>query len=517
MQVTETLTQGLKREFSVTLPASDLASRADQEIETLRGKVQLKGFRPGKVPTAHLKRVYGKSVMADVVQNAVNEANRKLVEERAFKLALDPQIAFPEDQGEIARVMNGEADLSYRVMLEVLPTFEVGDFSGISVERLTAQVPDEDVQAELGRLARQNRSFVAREGEGLVAAAGDRVTVDFLGQVDGVPFEGGKGEDIKVELGSDSFIPGFEEGLVGAGIGEPRTVTATFPAAYARQDLAGKEAVFDVTVKAIEAPGELVVDDSLATALGLDTLANLEAAIRENLGRELGQASRARVKRAVLDGLDTQYAFDLPGSLVEQEFASVWRQVETDLKSQGKSLQSQGESLPSQGDSAGGEGGTAEGESVDGQSTDDMRAEYRRIAERRVRLGLVLAQIGEQAGVEISDDEVTQALVARARQFPGQEKMVWEYYRKNANALAELRAPIFEEKVIDHILSKANVTDRTVTRDELLAEMDEPGAGDAQAAMFSPSEISPSEISPSETNADAADTPRDDANAVNQT
>ena len=204
---------------------SDLATRADQEIEALRGKVQLKGFRPGKVPTAHLKRVYGRSVMADVVQNAVNDANRRLVEERAFKLALEPQIAFTEDQGEIARVMNGEADLSYRVTLEVLPTFEVGDFSGISVERLTAQVPDEDVQAELGRLARQNRTFTPKEGDGVAAVNGDRVTVDFLGQVDGAPFEGGKGEDIKVELGSDSFIPGFEEGLVGAGIGEARGET----------------------------------------------------------------------------------------------------------------------------------------------------------------------------------------------------------------------------------------------------------------------------------------------------
>lgn len=456
MQVTETLSQGLKHEFKVTLKASDLAARADQELDALKGRVQLNGFRPGKVPTAHLKRLYGRSVMADVVQNAVNDANKQIIDDKGFKLALEPQIKFPENPEDVTKVMEGQADLAYDVAFETLPTFEIADFSGLKVEKLNAEVPAEDVKAELERLAKQNRTY-APKGDKAKVADGDRVSVDFVGSIDGTPFEGGKGEGIKVEIGSNTFIPGFEEGLLGAKAGEKREIKATFPAAYAREDLAGKEAVFDVTVNEIEAPGETVIDDELAKKYGLESLANLEEAIRENIGRELAAASRAHLKRQLLDALDEQYTFDLPPTLLEQEFGNVWQQVLQDMQSQGKTFPDE-----------------------DGTTEEEAKAEYRRISERRVRLGLVLAQIGEDAKVQVTDEEVSQALIARARQFPGQEKMVWEYYRKNPQALAELRAPIFEEKVVDHILASATVTEKTVSKAELLADEEGEGEGEAK-------------------------------------
>jgi trigger factor len=445
MQVTETLSQGLKREFKVVLPATELEERLTSELATLKDRVRINGFRPGKVPVQHLRRLYGRSVMADVVQNAVNEANRKIVDENKLKLALDPQIQFPENKDEVERAMEAKADLAFTVALEVLPSFELADLSDVSVKKLTAGVSDAEVQEALERMAKQNSAFVAK-GEGAEAAAGDRLVIDFVGKIDGESFEGGTGDGVQLELGSGSFIPGFEDQLVGAKAGDAREVRVAFPADYQAQHLAGKDAVFDVTVKEVQAPGEVTIDDALAKGFGMESLDKLKDAVRTAIQRDFEAQSRRRVKRELLDALDAKYGFELPPSLVDQEFNGVWQQVEADMKRANRSF------------------------ADENTSEEAARAEYRRIAERRVRLGLVLAQIGEATDIKVTDDEVTQALVERVRQFPGQEKQVWEFYRKNPQAMAEIRAPIFEEKVVDHILSQVKVSEEPVSKEALFKD-----------------------------------------------
>ena len=442
MQVTETLSQGLKREFKVVIPAQDLAARLDSQLVEMKDKVRINGFRPGKVPMTHLKRVYGRSVMADVLQNAINEANRKIVEDNELRLALEPKIDFPEDQAEIERALAAEGDLSIKVNIEILPKFDVGSFDDVAIERLKAEIPDEEVQTALERMAAQNRAFTPKD-EGAAAEKGDKVTIDFVGKLGDEVFEGGSGTDIDVILGSDSFIPGFEEQLFGVKAGEERQVKVTFPENYTATHLAGRDATFDVTVKSVAAPGELNMDEEFAKGFGFDSLDKLKDAVRSNMERDYTRASRDKLKRALLDALDKKYSFELPEGLVEQEFAGIWQQVENEQRQGGKTFE---------------EEGTTE---------EAARADYRRIAERRVRLGLVLAEVGQEAKVQVSDDEVTQALLERARQFPGQEKAVWDYYRNNPEALAQLRAPVFEEKVVDHIVSKANVTERVVSKEDL--------------------------------------------------
>jgi trigger factor len=446
MQVTETLSQGLKREFRVVLPATELEQRLTSELVGIKDRVRINGFRPGKVPVTHLRRVYGRSVMADVVQNAVNEANRKIIDENNLKLALEPRVQFPEDRAEVEKAMDAKADLAFTVELEVLPTFDLVDLSDVSVRRPVATAGDAEVSESLERMAKQNRTFTPKSG---AAENGDRVVVDFMGHIDGKEFEGGKGEDIRVELGSNSFIPGFEEQLVGLSAGETKLVKVTFPANYLASHLAGKDAEFDVTVKEVEAPGELKIDDEMAQSFGMESLDKLKDAVRGAIQRDFDAQSRRRVKKELLDALDAKYAFELPPSLLEQEFAAVWSQVEGDMKANNRTF-------------------------ADEDTTEEeARAEYRKIAERRVRLGLVLAQIGEKSDIKISDDEVTQALIERVRQYPGQEKQVWEFYRKNPQAMAEIRAPIFEEKVVDHILTQVKVVEEPVSKEVLFGDDEE--------------------------------------------
>ena len=448
MQVTETLSQGLKREFKVVLPATELEERLNSELSTLKDRVRINGFRPGKVPVGHLRKVYGRSVMADVLQNAVNEANRKIVEDNGLKLAHEPQVQFPESQDEVEKAMDAKGDLAFTVALEVLPVFELADLSDVSVKKPVAEISDVEVNESLERMAKQNRTFETKDG---AAVDGDRVVVDFVGRIDGTEFEGGKGEDIRVELGSNTFIPGFEDQLLGLKAGDTKLVKVKFPENYLAPHLAGKDAEFDVTVKEVEAPGELVIDDELAKGFGMESLDKLKEAIRGAVQRDFDAQSRRKVKKELLDALDAKYSFELPPTLVEQEFSAVWAQVVGDLKSNNR---------------------TFEDEST---TEDEAKAEYRKIAERRVRLGLVLAQIGEKSDIKISDDEVTQALIERVRQYPGQERQVWEFYQKNPQALAEIRAPLFEEKVVDQILSQVKVDEETVSKDTLFSDEDEGG------------------------------------------
>jgi trigger factor len=452
MEVTQTRAQGLKREFKVVLAAAELASRVEGQLAAVRAKARIPGFRPGKVPVSHLRRLYGRSIMAEVVQDAVNEANRKIVEDNQLRLAMDPKIDFAADGQEIEKVFDAQADLAFTVALEVLPKIEAGGFEDIEIERLTASVSGADVDQVLARLAESNRVYTAKDGEA-AAENGDKATLDFTGMIDGAPFEGGSGENIDVVLGSGSFLPGFEAQIAGMKAGESRTILVTFPVDYGVASLAGKAATFDVTLKGAAVPAAVEIDDQFAKSLGFEDLAKLKAAIHANIERDHRAASREKWKRDLLDALDKRYIFAVPEGLVAQEFATVWRKVEAEQKRSGRSFED------------------------DNTTEEAARADYLKIAERRVRLGLLLAEVGARADVKVSDEEVSQALAKRARAFPGQEKIVWDYYRKNPGALAEIRAPLFEEKVVDLIISQVKLTERTVSRDEMLKESAEDANG----------------------------------------
>ncbi|WP_284177036.1 trigger factor [Rhabdaerophilum sp. SD176] len=441
MQVTQTLAEGLKRQFKVVIAAADLGSRFESELETLRERVNLNGFRPGKVPVAHLRRVYGKSVMADVVQNAVNDANKKIVEEHDIRLASEPKINFTEDQTVIEQVLAGKADLDFSVDVEVLPKIEIADHSAIEIIREVAEIAQEDIDSSIQRMAAANRPYSPR-GANDKAQDGDKLTIDFVGTIDGVAFEGGTAEGVDLIIGSGQFIPGFEEQLVGAKKGEQKVVKTMFPELYQARELAGKAAEFAVTVQEIQAPGDQAIDDELAKKFGLDDVEKLRDAVRASILEEMTEQTRQKMKRQLLDGLDKIYTFDLPSTMLEEEFSTVWRQLTADMARSGQSF--------------------GEGEE------EKAREEYRTIAARRVRLGLVLAEIGAKSNVKIEESEIRDALIARARSFPGQEKQVFEYFTKNPEALAQIRAPLFEEKVIDLILMGLKITDKRVTRAELM-------------------------------------------------
>jgi len=444
MEVTETAAAGLKREYRVIVPATDLEAKVNARLDDLKGRVQLRGFRPGKVPVAHLKRLYGKSAMAEVIEAAVREANSKIVTERGLKLATEPKVVLPAEDDAVEGIIAGKSDLAYTVEMEIVPPITLADFKTIKLERLTAPVEDAEIDPALQAIAEQNRPF--NDGGEAPAKKGDRVTVSFQGTIDGTPFEGGAANDVALMLGSGEFIPGFEDQLEGIKAGESRTVNTKFPDNYRVATLAGKDAVFAVTAKKVETPGSVTLDDEFAKTLGLESLGKLRDALRERIEREHAAASRQKIKRALLDQLDTKHKFDPPPTLVEEEFNNVWSTIENDLKQQGRTF------------------------ADEGTTEEKARQEYRTIAERRVRLGLVLAEIGEKNNIKVTDDQLTQAIVSQARMMPGQEQRVWEYYRNNPAALAAVRAPLFEDKVIDFLLELANVTEKQVSREELFKE-----------------------------------------------
>jgi len=446
MQVTKTADAGLKREYRVVVPASDLEARANERLDELKGRVQLRGFRPGKVPVEHLKRLYGKSAMAEAIEAAVREANTKIVTDEKLKLAIEPKVVLPEEKEAVDRLIEGKSDLDYKVEIEVVPAITLTDFKAIKLTRLTAEVTEAEIDQAVQAIAEGNRPFVAKSE---AAEKGDRVTISFQGTIDGTPFEGGTGEDVPLTLGAGQFIPGFEDHLVGRKAGEATTFNVKFPDDYRATAVAGKEATFAVTVKAVEAPGTVAIDDDFAKTLGMESLAKLRAAIKERIAREHAAASRQKLKRALLDQLDERHKFEPPPSLVEQEFNSVWAQIEGDLKRQNRTFE-------------------------DEDTTEEKaRAEYRAIAERRVRLGLVIAEIGEKNNIKVTDEQLNAAIVEQMRQLPGREQQLWDYYRKNPAALASLRAPLFEDKVVDFLVELAEVTDKPVSRDELFKEDDE--------------------------------------------
>jgi trigger factor len=445
MQVTETLAEGLKHEFKISVPATDLDAKADAKLVDLKDKVRLNGFRPGKVPVAHLKKIYGRSVMAETIDQTIRDTNTQIFTDRGFRLATEPKITMPTEKKDVDELLSGKTDLTYTVAIEVVPQIQLADFKSFSVEKPVVEVSDADVDEAVKRIADQSRPYAAKS-EGAKAENGDRVTINFKGSINGEVFEGGTGEGIQVVIGAGQFIPGFEEQLIGIGVGETRTLKVSFPKNYASEKLAGQPAEFETTATAIEAPGETVIDDEFAKTLGLESLDKLKEAARGRLESEFAGATRQRVKRALLDRLDESHKFEAPPSLVAEEFNLMWNSIKAEMESSGKTF-------------------------ADENTTEEAaKEEYQKIADRRVRLGLVLSEIGEKNKITVTDDEVGRAVIERARQMPGREKEIWDYYRNTPQALAQLRAPIYEDKVVDFILELATVTVKKVTREELLKE-----------------------------------------------
>lgn len=455
MQVTETLSEGLKREFTVVIEAADLAGRLDAKLDEIKGQVQLKGFRPGKVPKSHLMKTYGKSVMGDVIQETVGETSQKAIEERELKPALQPNI---ELEGDVEPVVEGKSDLTYKLTFEIMPDFDLPDFSALTLTRPVVEVSDEEVDESITQMAAQQQNFEPKD-EKAKAEDGDRLTIDFLGKVDDVAFEGGTAEGASLVIGSGQFIPGFEEQLVGAKAGDDVTVNVTFPAEYGAEHLAGKEAVFEVKVQEVAGPAETKIDDEFATQMGLESLDALKEALKGRIGEDYGRISRNRVKRSLLDELDGLLDFELPPTMLEQEIEQIIQQAQSEKAHSAEDYD------PEQ---------DHDHDHSDIEISDEEKEEFKAIAERRVRLGLLLSEVGTRNEVQVTQDEVNRAIAEQARNFPGQEQQVFQFYTQNQQAQAQIRAPLFEDKVVDYILELAKVTDETVTREALLEDPDAP-------------------------------------------
>lgn len=446
MEIKETSVEGLKRTLEVVVASKDLNDRFDERLGEMSERVQLKGFRKGKVPRTHLKKVYGKAVMAEIVEQAVRESSSKAIEDRGERPAHQPAINLPEDEKEIEKVINGEADLAFSMSFEVLPSIELTDFSKLKLERLVTEVEDAEVDQALEELLKNNVSYEVTDGR--VAEDGDQVTLNFKGLIDGEAFEGGTAEGVPLVLGEGNFIPGFEDGLKGAKADEERNLDITFPEDYSAEHLAGKAAVFETKVVSVGVPTTPEASDDFAKTLGVDSLDNLKTMLRDRLQQQYDQGARVKLKRELLDALEETHKFELPPSLVQREFDAIWKQLTENLERSGKTLEDEG------------------------KTEDETRSEYQAIAERRVRLGLVIGEIGDKNKIDVTPEELRRAVMEQTRQYPGQEKFVVEFYEKNPNAVAELRAPIFEDKVVDFILELAKPTDKKVTKEELTAAVE---------------------------------------------
>ncbi|MEO8115024.1 MAG: trigger factor [Phenylobacterium sp.] len=447
MQIIDKSVEGLSRVYGVTVPAADLTEKLEARIKEITPTLNIKGFRPGKVPTAHVRRLYGKALMSEVVEQTLTETTQKVLTDNKLRPAGDPDL---KPEGDMQRVIEGKADLAYEIAVDVMPEFEPVDPATLSLKRPVYEPTKAEVDEALAELAKQNRTYEPRTGKTVKAKDGDMVVMDFVGSIDGVPFEGGAATDAELVLGSGQFIPGFEGQLVGAKPDTDVVVKVSFPDDYQAEALKGKAAEFEVKVKEVKAPVDSKPDDAFAEKLGIESLEKLRELLKTNLEQQYAGATRFKLKRALLDQLDTKHDFPLPPKMVEAEFASIWDQVQQD-KAKGD--------LPPE----------------DAEKTDDqLRSEYRKIAERRVRLGLVLAEIGRANDVQVTDQELAEAMRQEAMRYGAQAQEVFDLFRKNPNAQAQLRAPIFEDKVVDLIVGLAKVKDQKVTKDDLLKDDDLP-------------------------------------------
>ncbi|AUN32145.1 trigger factor [Niveispirillum cyanobacteriorum] len=440
MQITETSAEGLRRDFKVVITAQDIESRVQTRLTEVGKTVKIPGFRPGKVPMPILKQRYGQSVMGEVLEAAVNDGAQKAVSDNNLRPALQPKI-------EVLKFDPGQ-DLEFAVQVELLPEIEPADLSAVEIEKPVAAVADDTVTEALGRLSKGRRTTEKVE-EDRAAVTGDILLIDFDGSVDGEKRPGMKGDDYELELGSGSFIPGFEDQLVGTKAGSDVSVNVSFPAEYHAAELAGKAAVFEVKVKEIRVGKDAELNDDLAKTFGFDDLEALKAAIKERTEGEYGQTSRLRAKRALLDKLAELHSFEVPAGMVEIEFEQIWKRLQEELARGGADAEDEG------------------------KSEDDLKAEYRDIAVRRVRLGLLLSEIGRRNNITVSREELQKAMFDEVRRYPGQEQQVFEFFQKNPQAVESLRAPIYEDKVVDFILGTVKVNEVTVSVEELMRDPDE--------------------------------------------
>jgi len=439
MQVTETKNEGLSREFAITILAKDIATRVDAKLEQLKGDIQIPGFRPGKVPMTLLRKRYSKAVLGEVLESAVSETSQKTLEDNGLRPAVQPKI-------EVTSFDEG-TDLEYKMSVELMPDFEPMDFSTLSLERLKGKVSDKEIDEAVERMSKDFRKSepVARARK---SKAGDIAVIDYVGKIDGEAFEGGSAEGHHLELGSGRFIPGFEDQLVGAKPGEHVTVEVAFPEAYPSAELAGKQAVFDVDVKELREYVDTPVDDEFAKSMGFESIDQLREQIGGRLEQEYAQVARTRLKRQLLDKLNEAHPFDVPAGMVDGEFDAIWQQFEQ-AKAQGNL-----------------------DEEDAGREEDELKEEYRTIAARRVRLGLLLSEVGRLNNIQVAQEELNRALIQEAQRHPGQERQVFEAYQNNPEMMASLRAPVYEDKVIDFILEMAQVEDRDVTVEELMKALE---------------------------------------------
>lgn len=436
MQVSETLSEGLKREYKVVVDAADMEAKVTDKLTDLAKEAQMPGFRPGKVPVKILRRTYGRQLLGEVLEQTVNEATTETLEKHDLTPAMQPKI-------EVVSFDEG-ADLEYTIQLEVMPEFEPMDFASLTLERVVAEMAEGEVDERVGSLAQQFKEFT-EAAEGQAAQDGDTVVIDFKGSVDGELFDGGTAEEHSLELGSNSFIPGFEEQLVGVKKDDELAVKVTFPEEYQAENLAGKEAEFAVTVREVKVPLPVSVDDALAEKLGLENLQALKDAVREQSEKDFATISRTKLKRVLLDALAEGHDFAVPPSLVDGEFEQIWNQVVEDLKRQDKTVAD-----------------------LD-KSEEEAKAEYRDIAVRRVRLGLLLSKVGQDNNLTVNQDEVNRVMAEQAQNFPGQEQQIFEFYQSNPEMRAQLEAPVMEDKVVDFIIEMAQVNETKVSVEELMA------------------------------------------------
>ncbi len=440
MQVTETLSEGLKRAYTVIVPAADIETRRGKRLAELGKSLKLPGFRPGKVPLPVVKQRYGTAVSAEVLEDSVNEATQQVLSDRGLRAAMQPKV-------DVVSIEETK-DLEFNVQVELLPDVPMPDFGAIEITRMKAEPQPETIDKALHDIATRQRDLV-EETEARPAATGDFLTVDFLGKIDDTPFAGGAGTDVDVEIGGAGFIPGFTEQMVGMSPGETRVIDVTFPEEYGSKELAGKAAAFDITVKKLKKAVLPAIDDDLGQKLGLDGLQQLRDLLTQQVQREYDQLSRMRLKRQLLDALAKVATFEVPPGMVQAEFDQIWQRVEADRKQ-----------------------GQVDTDDA-GKDDDTLKVEYRGIAERRVSLGLLLAEIGRANAISVTPDELTRAMRAEAARYPGQEAQVMEFFRKNPQGAEGLRGPIFEDKVVDFVLELAKVTEQSVTPEELGRDPDE--------------------------------------------
>ena len=452
MEVTETITEGLKREFKVVIAAAEIDSKVDERLKEIAPTLQLPGFRPGKVPAALVKKRFGQSLLGEVLEKSVNESSQQALDERGLRPAAQPNI-------EVVSFDEGK-DLEFNLSVELMPEIEPLDYSVLKLKKLVAEANEKDIDDALSKLAEQHKGSEPISSK-RASKIGDILVIDFVGSVDGEKFDGGSAEGHHLELGSNQFIPGFEEQLVGKKAGASVKVEVKFPENYSQANLSGKNAFFDTKIKEIRQSTKVKIDDDFAKLFGLEELSALRDALKTQIEQELEQTTKARLKRELLDKLEDVKPFDVPQSMSDQEYASICQAVKANEENANTSNLDQQEN-----NNEDGEGATP----VDESLSDDDKKEYRQIAERRVRLALVLQEVGRLNNIEVSDEEVQRALFQEASRYPGQEKQIMELYQKNPQAMASIRAPLYEDKIVDFITEMAEVSEKKVTRDELLAE-----------------------------------------------